>query len=112
MDLIPVGARFSAPFQTGPGAHPASYKMGIGSFPRVKRPERGLYLYLYLNVLLATFLLMTMIMTVIIIILITVSSCQYNTHFLFSYAARFCSFHAVRRDISVLSNFSKSIECV
>jgi len=31
-----VGARFSAPVQTGPGAHPASCKMGTGSFPRVK----------------------------------------------------------------------------
>ena len=29
----PGGARFSAPVQTGPGAHPASYTMGIGSFP-------------------------------------------------------------------------------
>ena len=27
------GARFSAPFHTGPGAHPASYTTGIGSFP-------------------------------------------------------------------------------
>ena len=27
------GARFSAPIQTGPGAHPASYKMGTMSFP-------------------------------------------------------------------------------
>jgi hypothetical protein len=34
-------ARFSAPVQTGPGAHPASYIMGTGSFPRVKRPGRG-----------------------------------------------------------------------
>jgi len=25
------GARFSAPVQTGPGAHPASYTMGTGS---------------------------------------------------------------------------------
>ena len=25
---IPVGARFSAPVQTGPGAHPASYTLG------------------------------------------------------------------------------------
>ena len=25
--------------QTGPGDHPASYKMGAGSFPGVKRPE-------------------------------------------------------------------------
>jgi hypothetical protein len=35
------GARFSAPFRTGPGAHPASYTMCTGSFPRVKRPGRG-----------------------------------------------------------------------
>ena len=35
------GARFSAPVQTGPGAHPASYTMGAGSFPGVKRPGRG-----------------------------------------------------------------------
>ena len=34
-------ARFSAPVQTGPGAHPASCTMGIGSFPRIKLPERG-----------------------------------------------------------------------
>ena len=34
-------AIFSAPFQTGPGAHPASYTMGTGSFPAVKWPERG-----------------------------------------------------------------------
>ena len=27
------GARFSAPVQTGPGAHPTSCKMGTGSFP-------------------------------------------------------------------------------
>ena len=27
--------------QTGPGAHPASYTMGNGSFPGVKRPGRG-----------------------------------------------------------------------
>ena len=26
---------FSAPVQTGPGAHPASYTMGTGSFPGV-----------------------------------------------------------------------------
>jgi hypothetical protein len=37
---IPVGARFSAPVQTGPGVHPDSYSMGTGSFPGVKRPER------------------------------------------------------------------------
>jgi hypothetical protein len=35
------GARFSAPVQTGPGAHPASYTMCTGSFKRVKRPGRG-----------------------------------------------------------------------
>ena len=34
-------ARFSAPVQTGPGAHPASYEMGTGSFLGVKRPGRG-----------------------------------------------------------------------
>jgi hypothetical protein len=28
----PDGARFSAPVQTGSGAHPASYKMGAVSF--------------------------------------------------------------------------------
>jgi hypothetical protein len=31
-----VRARFSAPVQTGPGAHPASCTMRTGSFPRVK----------------------------------------------------------------------------
>jgi hypothetical protein len=35
------GARFSAPVQTYPGAHPASYAMGTGSFPGVKWPGRG-----------------------------------------------------------------------
>jgi hypothetical protein len=29
-DRIPVGARFSTPVQTGPGAYPASYSMGTG----------------------------------------------------------------------------------
>jgi len=34
--------RLSAPLQTGPGAHPASYTMGTGSLSRgVKRPGRG-----------------------------------------------------------------------
>jgi hypothetical protein len=33
---ILVVARFSAPVQTGPGVHPASCKMGTGSFPGVK----------------------------------------------------------------------------
>jgi hypothetical protein len=40
-DQIPVWARFSAPVQTGPEAHPASYTMGTGSLPGVKRPRRG-----------------------------------------------------------------------
>ena len=40
-DRIPVGARFSAPVQTGPGAHPASCTMGTGSLLGVKRPGRG-----------------------------------------------------------------------
>jgi len=35
------GARFSAPIQTGPGAHPASCAMGTRSFPGIKRPGRG-----------------------------------------------------------------------
>ena len=35
------GARFSAPVQTGHGTHPASYTMGIGSFPGVRLPGRG-----------------------------------------------------------------------
>ena len=35
-DRIPVGARFSASVQPGPGAHPASCTMGTGSFPGVK----------------------------------------------------------------------------
>ena len=35
-DRIPVGTRFSAPVQTGNGAHPASCTMGTGSFPGVK----------------------------------------------------------------------------
>ena len=41
-DRIPVGARFSAPIQTSPGAYPASYTMGSLSFLGVKRPGRGL----------------------------------------------------------------------
>jgi len=34
-------ARFSAPVQTGPEAHPASYTRSAGSVPGVKRPGRG-----------------------------------------------------------------------
>ena len=36
-----MGVRFSAPVQTGSEAHPASYTMGTGSFPGLKRPGRG-----------------------------------------------------------------------
>ena len=36
-DRVPVGVTFSAPIQTGPGAHPASYTLGTGPFPGVKR---------------------------------------------------------------------------
>jgi len=35
-DRIPVGARFSARVQTGPGVQPASCIMGTGSFPGMK----------------------------------------------------------------------------
>ena len=35
------GARYSAPVQTGPGAHPAFCTIGTGSIPGVKRPGRG-----------------------------------------------------------------------
>jgi len=35
-DRIQLGARFSVPVQTGPGAHPASCTMGTVSFPGVK----------------------------------------------------------------------------
>jgi len=40
-DRIPVGVRFSAPVQTGPGAQKVSYTKGTGSFPGVKRLGRG-----------------------------------------------------------------------
>jgi hypothetical protein len=42
-DRIPVGARFSAPVQTGPRAHPASCTIGTGCFPGVES-GRGLTL--------------------------------------------------------------------
>ena len=45
-DRIPVESRFSAPVQTGPGAHPTSCTMGTGSFPGVKS-SRGLTLTLH-----------------------------------------------------------------
>jgi len=44
-DRMPVGPLFYAPVQTGPGAHPASYAMGTGSFPRLKRPGVTLTTY-------------------------------------------------------------------
>jgi hypothetical protein len=34
----PSGAKFSAPIQTNPGAHPAFYTVGTRSFPGVKWP--------------------------------------------------------------------------
>ena len=41
-DRNPAGARFSAPVQTGPGAHTASCTMDTGSFSgRKERPRRG-----------------------------------------------------------------------
>jgi len=49
-----VGARFSAPVQTGPGAHPASSTMGTGSFSGLENgqgvtlaPHPLIVLYLY-----------------------------------------------------------------
>jgi hypothetical protein len=39
-DLIPLGARFPASLQNGPGAHAPSYAMGTG-FPGVKWPGRN-----------------------------------------------------------------------
>jgi hypothetical protein len=40
-DRIPVETRFSAPIQTGPGDHTASYTMDTRSFPGLSRPRRG-----------------------------------------------------------------------
>jgi len=40
-DRIPVVARFSAPIQISPGAHPASYTMGTRQFPGIKWPGCG-----------------------------------------------------------------------
>jgi hypothetical protein len=37
----PAAAIFSAPVQVVPGALPASYKTGTGSFLGLKRPKRG-----------------------------------------------------------------------
>jgi hypothetical protein len=40
-DRIPLWVIFSVPVQTGPVVYPASYAMGTGSFPGIKRPGRG-----------------------------------------------------------------------
>jgi hypothetical protein len=40
-DQIPMGARFFTHVQTGPGAHPASRRMGTGCFPGIIRPGRN-----------------------------------------------------------------------
>ena len=39
-DRIPLEAKYSAPVQTGPGAHQPHVRV-LGSFPRVKRPVRA-----------------------------------------------------------------------
>ena len=41
MNRNPVGVIFPAPVLKGPGTLPASYTGGIGSFPGIKRPGRG-----------------------------------------------------------------------
>jgi hypothetical protein len=41
-DRIPEGVRFYAPVKTGPGAYPASCRMGTDSFPGVKWLGRGI----------------------------------------------------------------------
>ena len=43
-----LGVIVSGPVQTGPGAHPASYTIGAGSLPGVKRPGRGVGHPLYI----------------------------------------------------------------
>ena len=47
-DRIPVGTKFFAPVQTGPGAHPPSCTMGTASFPGFKS-GRGMTLTLTLS---------------------------------------------------------------
>jgi hypothetical protein len=42
-DRIPAETRFSAPFETGPGAHTASYTVRTVSFAGVQRSGRGVY---------------------------------------------------------------------
>ena len=36
-----MGAKFSEPVRTDPGAHPSSYVIGMESFPGIRRPGRG-----------------------------------------------------------------------
>jgi len=38
---MPAGSKLSAPVQTSPVAHPASYTMDTRTIPGVKRPGRG-----------------------------------------------------------------------
>ena len=47
-DRIPVEARFSAPVQTGPWDHPASYTMSTGSFPGISSQGMALTTHLHL----------------------------------------------------------------
>jgi len=42
LDIESQWVNFFAPIQTGPGAHPASYTMGTGSFLGVEQPGRGI----------------------------------------------------------------------
>jgi hypothetical protein len=56
-----VGARFSAPVQTGHGAHPASYTMGTGSFPGVTNVKIQAFVSItYLPFAIRTYLLTEM----------------------------------------------------
>jgi hypothetical protein len=41
-DGIPIRAKFSAPIQISPGAHPASYTKGTRSLSGAKRPVHGI----------------------------------------------------------------------
>jgi len=45
-----VEARYPAFVQTGPGAHPGSNTIDIGSFPGVKRSGRNMVLTIHLHV--------------------------------------------------------------
>jgi hypothetical protein len=41
LDGVGIGSWYGKDFRTRPEAQPASYTMGTGSFPGVKRPGRG-----------------------------------------------------------------------